>query len=176
MIEIPLSKASKSQLEAELQMYRDIDNDQIVVPAADAEELSNTAKRIAVIEGLRKEWGVPVEVTDQFITENPTLAVDSENIGKVVLMDQTDLDASAEANEKAAAAAGDTGDDSDEAAQMTSTNADTDDLVYLGRHKVIKVTDAIAHGRTHKDVFTADGQSYRLSDEEYQRDVKARTA
>lgn len=179
MIEIALKKATKDQLEAELQMYRDIDNDAIVVPAADSDELSNTSKRIAEIERLRKEFGVPVNVTQEFIDENPALELSADDVGSVVLLGEDELQASQDANAKDAAdkkkveddAANANGEDN----EGTKNNVADVELDYL-HHRVTKVTNAIAHGKMHKDVHTADGQSFRLSFEEYNRDVKPRNA
>lgn len=175
MIEIPLSKATKDQLEAELQMYRDLNNEAIVVPSV--EELSNTAKRIDEIKRLREAFGVPVQVTQEFIDANPTLDLSGNEVGSVALLSQDELAASTAANEAAAEKLReDAEDNAGETVNTTGDVVDAENLVYLGRMQVIKVTDAIAHGKMHKDVYTADGQSFRLSEEEYARDVKPRNA
>lgn len=47
------------------------------------------------------------------------------------------------------------------------------DLVYE-KKTVIRVSNTIAHGKSYKDVTCADGQTYRLTPEDFKRDVKPR--
>lgn len=98
MIDKPLSKRNTAELEAELDLYRSFDD--IEVPAADSEELSNNGKRAAVIEALRAEHGYAWKLTQEDIESNPAFAdVADIKVDDVLLLDAEEWEAALKAEE-----------------------------------------------------------------------------
>lgn len=177
MLDVELNKATKADLEAELELFREIEGIE-VAPTAD---LTNNEKRSAEVERLQKEHGIPVRLSQEFADANPDLAkvlIDNgAQIGDIVFAEEADVETAKEMETKRLAAletGNKEGDENAPTKPIARKAPEPEDLVYLGKSTVIKVVDAIAHGRSYKDVYTAHGESYRLTHEEFERDVTPR--
>lgn len=180
-----IKKAKRSELEEELDLYREAGTQGV----ADSDSLPNIATVKTEIERLQAEVGYPVKLTPEFIKENDTLAKflieQGAQEGDIVFAEDADLEevAKIEAQIKEDADAKRTADEAAAVNQNAGAAAPTDpangtvaitpDLVYQGK-TVTNVVNAIVHGKAYKDVYVASGECFRMSPDEFTKDVTPR--
>lgn len=195
-----LTKMSRSQLDAELELYRGNPLEGMTV--AEDSDLPNKDAAIAEIERLRKDFGYAHIVTEEDVAANPGIDADVLTVGEVVYWSQEEVDeetkkqaeaeiavrekAAAEkktADDKAAAGAPELPPEAskrepvptdDTVASRPALNAETDDLVYKGK-TVIRTSNKLVHGRRYIEVDCAS-ETYTLTPEEFAEDVRPRNA
>lgn len=182
------SEAKKSELIAELDLYSRAGVEFEALPG----NATNKA-RAELIEKLGAEHGYPVELTPEFIAENEVLAKylleNGAQEGEIVFAEDADMEEvekllEAQNGADDDAEAGDGSDDenddsndeeaSDEPAEVEENDEEAQpDLVYQNK-TVVSVTDVLVGGRAMKDVHVVSGETFRLSFEEFDRDVRER--
>lgn len=188
-----LTKMSRGQLDAELALYRNNPLEGMTV--AEDKDLTNKDAVIAEIHRLQKEFGYAHIVTQEDVDANPGIDADVLTVGEVIYWSQDEVDAETkkkaeaeiaardkEAADKAAAAAAlppeapkrEQVATDDTVASRPAVNAETDDLVYKGK-TVIRTSNKLVHGRLYIEVDCAR-ETYTLTPEEFEADVRARNA
>lgn len=179
MIDTKAKGLKRADLETELELYREAGTQGV----AKNEDLSNVKACVEEIERLQKEVGYPVKLTQGFTEENPTLAQYLVEQGAkeddIVFAEEADLEevakieAKIKADNEAAEVEAKRLQDEAEGKKGDEVKASAPDLVYNGK-TVVNVVSAIVHGKTYKDVYVASGECFRITPEEFTKDVKER--
>lgn len=191
---IDLLKAKKADLEAELELYREggVEN----VPESD--DVKTNKLMVEAIEELKKSEGIPVKITDEFINENPIMVQffkdkgEDFTVGEIVFVEEAEIEAvdkliqedkdAKQAEEDKIAAENKAKEDAEKAEKKEPAgkvegglaSAGNSELVYQGK-TVTLVQNVIVSGKTYKDVSVASGETFRLSPEEFEANVKPRS-
>lgn len=186
---IKLATANRAILDAEIELYRE-GGVEVVVP-----EGATNKVLVTLIEGLIETEGTPVKIDTAFLEANKELVAVVESEGETLAVDEiiffskADFDA-AEAQKQINAEADepiekDLEKDEDDkeipqpapATKPAAAFANTDLVYSEGRgtpKTVVSVSNVIVAGRTYKDVVVASGETFRITTEEFNRDVNPR--
>lgn len=179
MIDVKAKGLKRADLEAELDLYREAGTQGV----AENKDLSNVKACVEEIERLQKEVGYPVKITPELVAENTVLGAylieQGAQEGDIVFAEDADLEEVAKLEAKAKAdneEAEEAKRLQDEAGKGSSNTTITDiqkEFVYLNK-TVISVNNAIVHGKTYKDVTVASGETFRMSPDEFAKEVTER--
>jgi hypothetical protein len=146
---VDLKTAKKAELDAELELYKGVN---VGIP-----ELKNNKEKVAFIEELQKEYGIPKVATQEDIDSG--LYAPQLEIGDTIM---TSLEAENDATD---------GDDSDDEAEDAKEETTAGEAkialgVQLFEGKVVTETrNTIVNGRRYVEVFTAE-TSHLITPEE----------
>ena len=193
MIFKDITKLKRAEAEEELDLYREAGIQNVVA----SDDLKNVGVCIEEIQRLQKEVGYPVKLTPEFVAENDVLAkflmengavegdivmaedADLEEVAKIEAQLKADADKKRQDEEDAAAAENKKGEQNSGNSATTGATASAGankvqpDLVYQGK-TVVNVANALVHGQSVKDVYVASGECFRMSQVEFDKEVKLR--